>query len=141
MIQFQFNWNHVSVIAGLTRASVLFRLHDGSFKKEQVVDFLQALRVQLKRPLLILWDSAKYHRSALVRHYLESTDGRLQVAFLPSCAPDLDSVNYLWAWLKYLALAIVSTSNMALRATNSIAPSTGPRSSQPAGPRRRSGRS
>ena len=36
VIQFHFNWNHVSVIAGLSRMNYLFRLYDGSVKKEQV---------------------------------------------------------------------------------------------------------
>lgn len=40
IIQFHFNWNHVSVIAGLTRTNCLFRLHEGSIKKEEIVQFL-----------------------------------------------------------------------------------------------------
>ena len=52
VIQFHFNWHHVSVIAGLTRVNFLFRLHEGSIKKEQVVEFLKALRshFNLNRP-------------------------------------------------------------------------------------------
>ena len=34
VIQFHFNWNHVSVIAGLTSTRFLFRLHEGSIKRE-----------------------------------------------------------------------------------------------------------
>ena len=48
IIQFHFNWHHVSVIAGLTRANFLFRLHEGSIKKEEVVEFLKALAVPLE---------------------------------------------------------------------------------------------
>lgn len=54
IIQFHFNWTHISVIAGLSRANFLFRLHEGSIKKEQHVEFLKALRAHLKRPLLII---------------------------------------------------------------------------------------
>lgn len=105
VIQFHFNWNHVSVIAGLTRINFLFRLHEGSVKKEQVVEFLKALRTHLKRPLLIVWDGARPHRNHLVRDYLDSTEGDVQVAFLPPYAPDLNPVEYLWAWLKRHAMA------------------------------------
>ena len=35
-------WRHVSVIAGLTRTNCLFRLHEGSFKKESPVEYLWA---------------------------------------------------------------------------------------------------
>ena len=72
VIQFHFNWNHVSVIAGITRTNCMFRLHEGSSKKEEVVDFLKALKAHLKQPLLVIWDGLKAHRSRLVRDYLDS---------------------------------------------------------------------
>jgi hypothetical protein len=52
IIQFHFNWTHISVIAGLTRTNCMFRLHEGSIKKEQRVEFLKALRAHLmNRPV------------------------------------------------------------------------------------------
>ena len=90
VIQFHFNWTHISVIAGLSRTNCLFRMYEGSIKKEQHVEFLKALRAHLKQPLLIIWDGLKAHRSALVREYLDSTDGEVQMAFLPPYSPDLN---------------------------------------------------
>jgi DDE superfamily endonuclease len=89
IIQFHFNWTHISVIAGLSRTNCMFRLHEGSIKKEQHVEFLKALHAHLKRPLLIIWDGLKAHRSKLVRDYLDSTEGAVQMAFLPPYSPDL----------------------------------------------------
>jgi transposase len=105
IIQFHFNWNHVSVIAGLTRTNCLFRLHEGSIRKEEIVEFLKALNAHLKQPLLVIWDGLKAHRSRLVREYLDRLDGHIQIAFLPPYAPDMNPVEYLWAWLKRHALA------------------------------------
>ena len=105
IVQFHFNWKHVSVIAGLTRMNCLFRFHDGSIKSAQVVEFLKALKRHLKRKLLIIWDGLQAHRSRLVREYLDSTKGAVQMAFLPAYAPDCNPVEYLWAWLKRHALA------------------------------------
>ena len=45
------------------------------------------------------------HRSKLVREYLDSTGGDIQMAFLPLYSPDLNPVEFLWAWLKRHALA------------------------------------
>lgn len=112
VIQFHFNWKHLSVIAGLTRTNCLFRFHEGSIKKEQIVEFLKALRAHLKQPLLIVWDGLKAHRSRLVRDYLDSINGRIQIAFLPPYAPDLNPVEYLWAWLKRHALANFCPDNL-----------------------------
>ena len=105
MLQFHFNWKHVSVIAGLTRMNCLFRFHDGAIRSPQIVEFLKALRRHLKHKLLIIWDGLQAHRSRMVREYLDSTRGAIQVAFLPPYAPDCNPVEYLWAWLKRHALA------------------------------------
>jgi hypothetical protein len=100
IIQFHFNWNDVSVIAGLTRSNCLFQLHEGSIKKEEIVEFLKALKAHLKQPLLVIWDGLKAHRSHLVRDYVDSLGGHIQIAFLPPYAPDLNPVEYPWASLK-----------------------------------------
>jgi transposase len=105
VMQFHFNWKHVSAIAGLTRLNFLFRLYDGAVKSAQIVEFLKALRAQLKRKLLIVWDGAAQHKSRVVREYLDGTHGAVQMALLPGYAPDLNPVEYLWAWLKRHALA------------------------------------
>jgi transposase len=105
IVQFHFNWKHVSAIAGLTRPSFLFRLFDGAVRSAQIVEFLQALRAQLKRKLLIVWDGAAQHGSRILREYLDSTKGAVQMALLPAYSPDPNPVEYLWAWLKRHALA------------------------------------
>ena len=105
VVQFHFKWKHISAVAGLTRSNFLFRLYDGAVKSAQIVEFLKALRSQLKRKLLIVWDGAAQHKSRIVRQYLDSTHGALQMALLPAYAPDLNPVEYLWAWLKRHALA------------------------------------
>jgi transposase len=113
VIQFHFNWTHVSAIAGLTRTNCLFRLHEGSIKKEEIVEFLKALNAHLKRPLLVIWDGLQAHKSRLVRDYLDTLKGHIQIAFLPPYAPDLNPVEYLWAWLKRHALANYCPSDLS----------------------------
>ena len=113
IIQFQFNWTYISIVAGLSHTNCLFLLHEGSMQKERHVEFLKALRAHLKQQMLIIWDSLKAHRSKLVREYLDSTEGAAQMAFLPPCAPDLNHVEYLWAWLKRHALANFCPANLS----------------------------
>ena len=113
IVQFHFNWKHVSAVAGLTRSSFLFRLYDGAVKSAQIVEFLKALRTHLKRKLLIVWDGAAQHKSRLVREYLDSTKGKVQMALLPAYSPDLNPVEYLWAWLKRHALANLCPKSLA----------------------------
>lgn len=105
VVQFHFNWDHVSIIAGMHLSGVTFRLHDGAIHKEEVVEFLKALNAHYRRKLLIIWDGAKPHRSHLVRDYVTSTGGQIVVERLPAYAPEMNPVEYLWAWLKRHALA------------------------------------
>ena len=76
----------------------MFRLHEGSIRKEEIVAFLKALKAHLRKPLLVIWDGLRAHRSRVVRDYLDSINGHIQIAFLPAYAPDLNPVEYLWAW-------------------------------------------
>ena len=59
----------------------------------------------MKQPLLVIWDGLKARRSRLVRDYLDTLAGHIQIAFLPPYAQDLNPVEYLRAWLKRHALA------------------------------------
>ncbi len=112
IIQFHFNWTHILVIAGLSRTNCMFRLHADSIKKEQHGEFLKTLRAYLKQRLLIIWDGLKAHRSRLMRDYLDSTGGDIQMALLPPYSPDLNPVEFLWAWLKRHALANFCPANL-----------------------------
>src|SRR5206468_1200905 len=87
IVQFQLNLHQLSLIAGMHFTGMCFRLHEGTIAKAQVVEFLQALRAHFRRPLLILWDSSRPHRSNLVRDYVAATAGQLQLHFLPGYAP------------------------------------------------------
>ena len=65
-----------------------------------MVDFLAALRRQISRPLLVVWDGLPAHRSPRVRDYLARLDGWIQVQYLPLYAPELNPVEYIWACWK-----------------------------------------
>jgi transposase len=100
VLQYHFNWHQLSVIAGISFRRFYFRLFPGAIKGPQVIEFLKALRAQLRRPLLVLWDGLSAHRSRLVGDYLASLDGAIQVERLPAYAPELNPVEYIWAHLK-----------------------------------------
>lgn len=100
VLQYHFNWHQLSAMAGITWQRFYFRLFPGSIKGPQVVEFLKALRRQLRGPLLIIWDGLPAHRSRVVGEYVESQDGAIQLERLPAYAPELNPVEYIWAYLK-----------------------------------------
>lgn len=99
-MQYSFNWKTLSAVAGITFWNFYFRLYPGTVKSAQVVDFLQALLRQIPGPLLIVWDRLAAHRSGMVRDFIASQEQRLWVEYLPSYAPELNPVEYIWGYWK-----------------------------------------
>jgi len=87
-------------VAGLTVLNFYFRLYAGSVKGPQVVDFLRALVRHIPQPLLLVWDRLPAHRSRVVPEYLDRLGGWIQVEYLPPYAPELNPVEYIWAYWK-----------------------------------------
>lgn len=49
----------------------------------------------------MIWDGSPTHRSTLIKEFLVSTNGRLQLERLPAYAPELNPVEYLWGYWKH----------------------------------------
>ena len=69
-------------------------------KSAEVVDFLKALLRHVPGPLLIVWDRLSAHRSRFTRDFIASQNGRLWMEYLPGYAPELNPVEYIWAYWK-----------------------------------------
>ena len=95
-----FNWDQLSVLAGLTLWQFYFRIYEGSINGERAAEFLHALLRHLPGKLLVIWDGAAIHRSQFVKAVLTASAGRLWLEKLPAYAPELNPVEYLWAHLK-----------------------------------------
>jgi transposase len=100
ILQYSFTWKQLSVIAGVSFWSFYFRLFPGAIKSPQVIEFLKALQAHIGRKLLIVWDRLTAHRSRLVRDYVESLRGAIQLEYLPPYAPELNPVEHIWGHLK-----------------------------------------
>src|ERR1017187_1329912 len=105
VLQYHFNWHQLSVIAGISFRRFYFRLFPGAIKGAQIIEFLNALGRQIRKPLLVIWDGLPAHRSALVREYLDALKGAIQIEQLPAYAPELNPTEYIWGHLKHHELA------------------------------------
>ena len=68
--------------------------------KSEVIDFLKALVRHIDRPLLIVWDRLPAHRSRLVQEFIQLSEGHIATEYLPPYAPELNPVEYIWAYWK-----------------------------------------
>jgi transposase len=105
ILQYSFNWKHLSLIAGASFWRIYFRFFNGAIKGPQLVEFLRALSATIHGKLLIIWDGLPAHRSRVVREYIESLDGRIVLERLPAYAPELNPVEYLFGYAKQRELA------------------------------------
>ena len=49
----------------------------------------------------VIWDGLPGHRSRLVKDFVATQKGRLELERLPAYAPELNPVEYLWGHLKH----------------------------------------
>jgi len=100
VLQYSFNWKQLSLIAGVSFWRFYFRFFDGAIKGPQIVEYLKALKATIRSKLLIIWDGLPAHRSRVVREYIESLHGHIQLERLPAYAPELNPVEYLFGYAK-----------------------------------------
>ena len=82
-----------------------FRFFHGAIKGPQIIEFLKALKATIRGKLLIVWDGLPAHRSRLVRDYVESLDGHIQLERLPAYAPEINPAEYVFGYAKQRELA------------------------------------
>lgn len=70
-----------------------------NFHDTSVLQFVESLRCRLRGPITLLWDQIPIHRSARVHSYFNK-HRRLVVEPFPAYAPELNPVDYVWAYVK-----------------------------------------
>lgn len=64
--------------------------YEGGLNAELFVEPLKKMMKYRKTPIHLVLDSLPAHKTALVKKYVTSTEGRLTLHFLPGYAPDLN---------------------------------------------------
>ena len=107
----------VSMIAALTappvrrRLGLYFSLYsNANITSKLLVGFLRSLARHLQKPMLVLWDRSRIHRSKLIRCFLQN-HRCCAVSFFPAYAPELNPVESFWSYLKKNPLANFAAQN------------------------------
>lgn len=87
------------------RITLFLALHPKqNIRGAQVLSFLRHLRRHHRGPLLLLWDSGKPHKHAVVNGYLQRHP-HWHLEWLPPYAPELNPQEQIWNYLKFGCLA------------------------------------
>lgn len=87
------------------RGAFWFATYKGALTGELFVDLLKKLMYRRKKPLHLIVDGLPAHKKTVVKEYLQSLDGKLQLHFLPGYAPDLNPDELVWSHAKRTGLA------------------------------------
>ncbi len=74
-------------------------LWEGSLDSRHVVAFLRDLLRHLRGEVIVVWDRLSAHRSAMIWDFALANP-RLTLEWLPTYAPELNPVEWLWSYLK-----------------------------------------
>ena len=106
--------DHLSMMSAITPQGWLFtRTRSEALKGTDSVHFLNHVRSQTERKLLVVWDGSPIHRNTDVRDYLANGAAKyIHLERLPAYAPDLNPDEGTWRHLKRVELANVCCSDL-----------------------------
>ena len=64
------------------------------------IEMLKVLMHRRRKPLMLILDSLPAHKGKAVKNYIESTNGKLELHFLPGYAPELNPDELVWNYMK-----------------------------------------
>jgi len=94
----RFSVNLISAISA--QGALRFMLVQGRFNAAVFVNFLKRLLSDMDQHVFLIVDGHPVHRAAKVKRFVASTNGRLQLFFLPSYSPELNPDELVWNHLK-----------------------------------------
>ena len=100
MLDFNFNYESLSAVAGMTFWNFYFQLFPKSIRSPQVIEFLAHLKRYLRRPVLVIWDRLSAHKSRMTQQWIAEHRDWICTEYLPAYAPELNPVEYLWGHWK-----------------------------------------
>jgi transposase len=72
------------------RGELSFQVHEGSMNAERFIEFLQSILHDFDTPVFLVVDGSSVHKAKIVKEYVASTRGRLELFFLPPYSPELN---------------------------------------------------
>lgn len=94
----RFSVNLISAISA--QGALRFMVVEGRLNAAVFIDFLKRLVHDCERPVFLIVDGHPVHRAGNVKRFVASTQGRLQLFFLPPYSPELNPDELVWNHLK-----------------------------------------
>jgi transposase len=83
------------------RGELRFHIHEGSFRAANFIEFCKHLMKDTEREILLIVDGSPVHTAKAVSEFMQSTQGKLQIFFLPPYSPQLNPDEWVWKNVKH----------------------------------------
>lgn len=90
----------VSVSSKMKRTGLIFSLHSSNITAKLVTRFLKQLTRHIQKPIVLVWDRLLSHRAKSTQKFLKKHKN-VHMYYLPPYAPELNPVEFVWAYLKH----------------------------------------
>lgn len=98
------SWDKLSTIGGITSTGQFLQwTHDGAIKAPQVAAFFQHVLAHVQGEVIVVLENAGIHKAKPVRAFVDEQE-RLSLVFLPPYAPELNPIEWVWAFVKKAVL-------------------------------------
>lgn len=94
----RFSLNMLSAIS--PRGELRFMVHEGSVNAEVFLTFLKRLMIGATAPIFLIVDGHSIHKAKTIKDFVESTNGMLEIFYLPPYSPQLNPDETVWAHVK-----------------------------------------
>ena len=94
----RFGLNLISAVS--RKGEMRFICVDGKVNAKVFISFLKRLIETSDRPVFLIVDGHPTHKAIMTRKFVESSEGKLKLFFLPGYSPDLNPDELVWNHLK-----------------------------------------
>ncbi len=98
MPAFNFNYEVLSAVAGMTLGNFYSQLFPKSVRCPQVIEFLEHLKPCQRRPVLVIRDRLLAHKCRMTQQRIEEYKDWICIECLPAHAPEHYPVEYPWRY-------------------------------------------
>ena len=96
------NRSSVTMISAVAATGDMhFAILDGNATSERFIGFCRQLLTDIDRPIYLVVDGHSCHTSTATKTFVESTNGRLTLWYLPPYSPELNPDEWVWKNVKH----------------------------------------
>lgn len=91
--------NMISAVS--PRGKLHFSFVDGNVNAENFIEYLKKLMHDISGPIFLIVDGHSAHTAGMTREFVQGTEGRMNMYFLPPYSPELNPDEWVWKSIKH----------------------------------------